>query len=73
MEAKKPKLVETKSRMVVSRVWGWRKQGGVVERVCSGELMYSMMIMVNNIALNTWKLLVDLKFSHTQKKEMVVM
>lgn len=57
---------------MVSRGWGGGgggEQGDAVERVHSGELMYSMMIIVNSTDLYTWKLMVDPKFSHQEKKE----
>ena len=66
--------MEMKSRMVVARGWGRRKQGDVNQRIqtCSYKMNKSrMVITVNNAVLYTWHLIrLDLKHSHTKKLNM---
>ena len=65
VESKKCEFIEAESRMVVARVWGWREMRCwskgyrplVIRQTSSGDLMYSKVIIVNNIILYTWKLL----------------
>ena len=65
VESKKAKLIETGSRMVVSRgcesgKWGHVCKGyrlPVMGWVSSGDGMYSRVTLVNNTILYTWKLL----------------
>ena len=60
------KLVETEGRMVVTRGWEMRGIGEMLVKgyelpvtrwISSRDLMYSMVIIVNNAVLYTWKLL----------------
>ena len=59
MESKKAKLIETQSRIEVTRYCGVGKTGDVGQRVQtssykmnkSGDLMYNMVTIVNNTAL----------------------
>ena len=58
-ENKSQNLRETDSRVVVTRAWGWGKREDMGQRVKllvirltnSGDLIYSMMIIANNIVL----------------------
>ena len=62
----KVKLIVTQSKRVVTRGW-WGKENGeisiqrhkflVIRFINSGDLMYSMVTIVNNKVLNTWYLL----------------
>lgn len=71
-------FIETDNRMVVVKSWRWQKRGNVGQRIHIFSytknnfqgIKYSIVTMLNNMVLNTWKLpREDLKHSHHQKKK----
>ena len=71
-----------RNKVVVARVWGRGKWGDVcqrykflvIKRISSEDLMYSMVIIVNNTILCTWQLLrVNLKHSYHTQKELTML
>ena len=79
VESKRGELTEAGSRLVGPGAERWGKRGDVGQSINfqlwdeSGNLMYTMVVIVNNILLYSWKLLsIDIK-SSPHKKEMVIM
>ena len=77
LQKRKADFIETENRILISRIWGKReKWDNVSQRVQifsyrknkSKELIYSMVTIVNNMVLSTWKFLrIGLKRSHHKK------
>lgn len=62
--SKEAKLIETESKVVATRAQGWEKWGDadqdrlpVIRWIISKDLTYSMVTVINNTILYTWKLL----------------
>lgn len=74
MESKKAKLLETETRLVVTSGWGGGGKGDIGQRaltglavtrqVSSGNLMYSMVVIVTNIIYSKVAEKVNLKCSY---------
>ena len=80
VESKEAQLIKTEEnggcQGLGVRKWGdvsQRAQTSSYKRISSGDLMFSMVLIINNTVLNIWKLpkSLDLKFSH-HKKETII-
>ena len=80
VESKKSQNHKPESRMVVARGWGWKQwevlvKGHkllVIRWISSGDLMVSMVTIVNNTVLHTWHYLRKQMFSPLKKKKVTM-